>query len=175
MEQCIKSFNFLVVNQVNEPTPEFYPWTIGTENFWLYASNNTASTLTVQGFKNINIYKIEINGNVYSEASPSGVAGIVQNWHVIMTIDGQNSNFVGGNYVAGGFNMINQANNPNILLNKFQRSQTFTTPIQSASKITIESLYADGIANQSNVSIKLDWWLNVTVHYTFEGEDFAFL
>jgi len=171
MENCIKSFNFLVVNGVDEPTPEAYFWTIGLQNFWLYDSRNAVSSLSVQGFKNINIYKIEVNGDVYTEASPPNVAGIVNNWHVILTVDGQNSNFVGGTFVAGGFNMINQPLNPNIIFSKFQNSMSFQSPIQSASKITIETLYADGIANQSNVSIKLRWWLNFTVYYTFEGED----
>jgi hypothetical protein len=168
--ECLKSFNFLVVNQQNEPSPEFYNWTIGGQNFWLYESTNAASSLFVQGFKNINIFKIEISGNVHSTSSTAGVAGIVNNWHIITTVDGQNSNLTTGNITAGGFNMIQQPLNPNLIFTKYQRSICFETPIQSASKITIESLYADGIANQSAVSIKLAWWFNFSVFYTFEGE-----
>lgn len=168
--ECLKSFNFLVVNQLNEPTPEFYTWTIGGENFWIYKSTNTASSLIVQGFKNINVYKIELSGDVYTESSPSGVAGLVNNWNVITTVDGQNSNLTSGNIITGGFNMIQQPLNPNLIFTKFQRSICFETPIQSASKITIESIYADGIANQSAASVKLAWWFNFSVFYTFEGE-----
>ena len=167
----MKSFNFIAVNGINEPTPEFYPWTIGGQNFWIYDSRNAVSILEVQGFKNINIFKIEVNGNVYTDADPAGVCGIVNNWHVILTVDGQNSNLSSGNITAGGFNMFQQPLNPNLIFTQYQNSMDFVTPIQSASKITISTMYAAGIANQSNVSIKLRWWLYFTVFYKFEGED----
>ena len=167
---CLRSFNVAIVAGANEAPPEAKFWTIGGQHFWLYSANNPNDDLTIVGFKNINIYKVEINGEVYSASSPVGVSAIVENWHVLFQINGQNSTFVGGNIVTGGFNLLQQPNDPVFVLSKYQRSVTFETPIQSATKFIVSSLYADGKGNESNVSVQLSWFVNFTIFYKYEGE-----
>jgi hypothetical protein len=168
---CLRSFNFSLGNVGNYTAPEFKYWQIGVQHFWLFQSGAADSTFNIEGFKNINIFKIEICGDINSNNLPVGVSGIVQNWNYELQVIGQNS-LIGGSVVAApnGFSMQLQPNNPLFQLSKFQRSIEFPTPIQSAKQIIVNALFVDGIANESIVSIQLETFITVTVYYKFEGE-----
>jgi hypothetical protein len=168
---CLRSFNFSLTNVSNYSAPEFKYWQIGVQHYWLFQSGAADSTFNIEGFKNINIYKIEICGDINSNNLPVGVSGIVQNWNYELQVIGQNS-LIGGSVLAApnGFQMGVQPNNPIFQLSKFQRSIEFPTPIQSAKQIIVNALFIDGIANESIVSIQLETFITVTVYYKFEGE-----
>jgi hypothetical protein len=169
---CLRSFNFALANQSNYTVVQgFKYWQIGTQHFWLFQSGSVDSIFNIEGFKNINIYKIEICGDINSDNLPVGVSGIVQNWNYEFQVIGQNS-LIGGNVSAApnGFGMSVQAINPIFQLSKMKTSIEFPTPIQSARQIIINSLYVDGIANESILSIQLETFITVTVYYKFEGE-----
>jgi len=169
---CLRSFNFFLANQSNYPVVQgFDNWTIGGQNFWLYQATSADSIFNIEGFKNINIFKIEICGDINSNNLPVGFAGIVNNWNLEMQIVGQNS-LIGGNVqvAPNGFGMQIQSLNPTFQFSKFQRSIEFASPIQSAKQIIVNALYAEGIANESILSIQLETAITVTVYYKFEGE-----
>jgi len=168
---CLRSFNISVSAQGNEPTPEFKGWQIGTQHFWLYESSNVDSIFNVEGFKNINVFKIALNGNVGSAGLPALSAAIVQNWSWLITINGQNS-VIGGNVTASpnGFGMLIQPTNPTFTLSKFNPSIEFATPIQSAKQIIFNGFYCDGIASEVLTNAQLNWQINCTIFYKFEGE-----
>jgi hypothetical protein len=169
---CLRSFNIAIAGLANQAAAQgFYSWVLGAQHFWLYQATALDSTFNVEGFKNINIYKISLNGDVYSGSAPSGVAAIVQNWNVDVQIVGQNA-ILGGNIdaVPNGLQMFDQPINPIFNLSKFQRDIEFPTPIQSAKEIIVSGLYADGIANESLVSAQLEWFITINVFYKYEGE-----
>lgn len=169
---CLKSFNFTLSQQSNYTAANgFKHWSLGTQhNFLLEREDLSGSIYTIQGFKNINIFKIEINGDVYSSALPVNVSALVQNWNFIFEISGQNSPIVG--FVSSGspFGLSQQAIDPIIMLSKFQKSIYFVSPIQSAKQIKVRNFYCDGISNQSILSAQIGFFMTVTVFYKYEGE-----
>ena len=169
---CLRSFNFALFGQSNfTPANGFKYWQIGTQHFWLFQNNAANSIYNITGFKNINIYKIEVTGDINSDNLPVGFSALVQNWNFELQIIGQNSQSVGNiSTVPNGFNMIEQPIDPLFNLSKFQRSIEFASPIQSAKNIVVNALYADGIANESILSAQLEYQLLVNVYYKYEGE-----
>jgi hypothetical protein len=169
---CLRSFNLAIAGQGNQAAAQgFDSWLVGVQHFWLYQATALDSTFNVEGFKNINIHKISLTGDVYSGSAPAGVAAIVQNWNVDIQIVGQNA-ILGGNISAApnGFSMIEQPINPIYCLSKFQKDIEFPTPIQSAKQIIVSGLYADGIACESLVSAQLEWFITINIFYKYEGE-----
>ena len=170
---CLQSFNFTIANQSNYGAAQgFLYWQIGTQHFWtLDSSNPTGSIFNITGFKNINIYKIEINGDVNSNPTLNLFQCLVNNWTVGFEVIGQNSQSTGNITPSPNpFGMIEQQTNPFFRLSKFQRSITFDSPIQSAREIKILNLFADGIANQSITSAQIGYVINFSVFYQYEGE-----
>ena len=170
---CLSSFNFSIANQSNYGAAQgFLYWQIGTQHFWtLDIFNPGGSTYQIQGFKNINIFKIEISGSVNSSPQFAPFQCIVQNWSLGFTINGQNSTSVGTVLTSpNAFSMIEQTTNPFIRLSQFQNSVTFEKPIQSAKEIIVQSLFVDGIANQTTTSAEIGYVINFTVFYKYEGE-----
>ena len=171
---CLRSFNFSIANQSNYGAAQgFLYWQIGTQHFWtLDSSSAVGSKYVIEGFKNINIFKIEITGDINSSPQFSPFQCIVQNWSLGFEVIGQNSSSVGTVLAAPNpFSMIDQPTNPFIRLSKFQPSVTFETPIQSAKEIIIKNLFADGIANQTPASAEIGYIINFTVFYNYEGEN----
>ena len=169
---CLRSFNFSIAGQSNFTAPSFLYWQIGTQHFWTWDySSASGSKYLIEGFKNINIFKIEISGDINSSPQFSPYQCIVQNWSLIFEIVGQNSTGVGQVLSSPNFfQMIDQPTNPAFRLSKFQPSVTFETPIQSAKEIKITNLFADGIANHTTTSAEIGYVINFTVFYKYEGE-----
>jgi hypothetical protein len=169
---CLRSFNFSLFGQANMvPANGFKTWVLGAQHYWLLQYNPLDSTYNIQGFKNINIYKIEVSGDINSDLLPVGFSCLVQNWNFEFQVIGQNSTSVGNITVSpNGFSMVDMPLNPLFNLSKFQRSIEFSSPIQSAKNIVVNALYADGIANESLLGAQIEFQLAVTVHYKYEGE-----
>jgi len=169
---CLRSFNFILAAQSNFPSPSFLYWQIGTQHFWTWDySSASGSKYLIEGFKNINIYKIELTGDINSSPQFAPYQCIVQNWSLGLQIVGQNSTAVGTVLSSPNFFlMAEQPTDPFFRLSKFQPSITFETPIQSAKEILITNLFADGIANHTTTSAEIGYIINVTVFYKYEGE-----
>jgi hypothetical protein len=166
----MRSFNFSVSAQGNEPSPEYQAWSVGAQHFWVYQSTNLDSIFNITGFKNINIYKISVNGFVGSYAA-LGSSVIVSNWNWNIEVTGQNS-VIGGDVsiTPNGFGMSIQPINPIINLSKYTPYIEFATPIQSAKQIIFNGFYCDGIGAQILTNGQLNWAINCTVFYKYEGE-----
>lgn len=169
---CLRSFNFALANQSNyDASLGFKYWQINSNHFWLIDQSLPNVKYLVQGFKNINVFKIEVNGDVNSSPAFVPYEALVQNWKWDLQILGQNSTNVG--ILAPAQNpgyLVIQETNPSFRLSKFQPSITFETPIQSAKEIIFTNFYCDGIANRTTTSAQVGFVINVTVFYKYEGE-----
>lgn len=169
---CLRSFNFALANQSNyDASLGFKYWQINSNHFWLIDQSLPNVKYLVQGFKNINIFKIEVSGDVNSSPAFVPYEALVQNWKWDLQIVGQNSTNVGilAPAQSPGY-MIIQETNPSFRLSKFQPSIEFETPIQSAKEIIFTNFYCDGIANKTITSAQVGFVINVTVFYKYEGE-----
>lgn len=170
---CLRSFNFSIANQSNYGAANgFLYWQIGTQHFWtLDIASAPGSKYNIRGFKNINIFKIEINGDINSTPQTAPFQCIVNNWSLDLEVVGQNSSSVGSVLASPNpFGLIEQQTNPFFRLSKFQNCIEFESPIQSAREINIKKLFADGIANQTILSAQIGYIINFTVYYKYEGE-----
>lgn len=170
---CLRSFNFSIANQSNYGAANgFLYWQIGTQHFWtLDISSAVGSKYNIQGFKNINIFKIEITGDINSSPQLAPFQCIVQNWSLGLEVVGQNSSSTGSVVAAPNpFSMITQPINPFFRLSKLQPCIEFKSPIQSAKEINVKNLFVDGIANQTILSAQIGYVINFTIYYKFEGE-----
>lgn len=171
--ECLRSFNFSLAQQANyNAATGLKTWTIGTQNFFLLEQlSPTGSIYNVQGFKNINIYQIEINGDLYSSGLPVGVSAIIQDFNFYLEVLGTNSPSVGNIVSAPNpYNMTEPTTIIPIMLSKFLPKISFKSPIQSAKQIAVKGFYCDGIANQSLINAQIGNTINVTVYYKYEGE-----
>jgi len=169
---CLRSFNFALANQSNyNASLGFKHWQIGTQHYWLIDQALPNVTYLVQGFKNINVFGIELSGDVNSSPAFTPYEALVQNWKWDLQVIGQNSTNVG---ILAPLQspeyMVIQETNPSFRLSKFQSSITFETPIQSAKEIKFTNFYCDGIANHTTTSAQVGFIINVTVFYKYEGE-----
>ncbi len=169
---CLRSFNFTLRNQSNYGASDgFLHWQIGVQHFWLIDQALGNVTYLIQGFKNINIFGIEITGDVNSSPSFATYSTIVQNWKWNFVVEGENSTKVGILAPAQVPDyMVIQSTDPTFQLSKFQPSIKFETPIQSAKNISFRGFFCDGIANQNLTSAQVGFFLTVTVFYKYEGE-----
>jgi hypothetical protein len=172
---CLRSFTFVIGKQTDYTTAlRFKSWTVGTNNYWLVddaVTLGSGSKYLIQGFKNINVYKIEITGDVNTAALPVGVSAITENWNIFGSIKGTTSPSVGQIVVSPNpFGMTEYPGNSYFNISKYQNSITFLSPIQSAEYIEFAGFYAEGYGNQSLLSAQIGFFINVTVYYKYEGE-----
>ena len=172
---CLRSFTFVIGKQTDYTTAlRFKSWTVGTNNYWLVddaVTLGSGSKYLIQGFKNINVYKIEITGDVNTAALPVGVSAITENWNIFGSIKGTTSASVGSIQVSPNpFGMTEYPGNSYFNISKYQNEITFLSPIQSAEYIEFAGFYAEGYGNQSILSAQIGFFINVTVYYKYEGE-----
>jgi len=168
--ECMKSFFFRIDVNGNF-TSVLKQWTNGTQNFWVINAG-AASDYNIQGFKKINVFGIDLLGNVSSLQGAANGGVIVNDWTIDVLISGQ-APLVGGNVSPSpNFYSIDPVSpfNREFSLGKYSNSLKLSDPIQSVDFIRIGTTYANGIGYQTLNDINLVWNLNFVVHYKFEGE-----
>ena len=169
---CMKSFIVQVSNSANLVAPDVDFWGLAPQNYWkARVGFTTSSVFNIQGFKNINIWKIKAVGNVIS-TKDSGNLALVQDWIWYIRVFGQLQN-IGGNVSAApntfGLSMPNA--NMLLYLDKYNRSIEFKDPIMSCTKFEVLGLQATGIGAENLTTLNLQWATTFVIYYTFEGED----
>ena len=174
--ECLKTFTVTVSGSQNVVAPEANFWGLAPENYWNSELGfGTTSRFNIQGFKNINIYKVKAVGSVQSTINSTNL-GIVQDWTFYIKIGGNIQNI--GGFVRAApnkFSMTIENLNPNFLLDKYNRCIEFQDPITSCSFFEVLGLTAQGIGAQSLGTINLNWNITFVIYYKFEGEEFALL
>jgi hypothetical protein len=167
---CLRSFSFRVSANTSESYPQIDTWGAAPENYWLYSSTLASSTFNVQGFKNINVYKIEAVGDISCLPNTSASV-LVNDWEFYVKINGQNASIPG--YITSspnGFIMTTVPENPTVSLSKFNTKIEFLTPVQSVLSIQILKLNARGIGAENLSLVNISWHMTFIVYYNFEGE-----
>jgi len=166
---CMRTFVLKSDANATFSNPNFLTWAVGVQRYWQVITTYPTATFSVQGFKNINIFGVDVIGDFASE-NPNH--GLIEDWRITLLINGQAPIISGSiNPVPNGFNI----NTDSVFLNRYQLSRyktsvRFDTPIQSAKTIQFQNYSASGHANQSLTDINLNWDLNFVFYYQFEGE-----
>lgn len=168
---CLRSFSInSSLNQSWALGPNFDTWTIGTERYWFGRTSTAFAQYNIKGYKNVNIYGIDVIGDFKS--GPGGSQVIIDNWEVQIDLIGLPS-LLGGETVPA-VNLLNVntdiAFTNRFIVSKYKRGIEFISPIQSVTEIRFEAYTANGHANQSLVNATVNWDLNFVFYYQFEGE-----
>jgi hypothetical protein len=167
---CLKSFNFFASGQSNFVAPDVKTWTTGLQEYWAFQRNGS-STFTVQGYKNINIYGVELIGNIGTEVVPALGGCIPTDWSIDISINGKIP-LIGS--IIAPLNDFNITDNVfvanNFLLGRFNPRVNFASPIESATSVSIASIRANGTGGQTTGNLNLQYTFNIIVYYKFEGE-----
>lgn len=170
---CMRSFSFAVdlINTVSGAT-DLKQWATSAGNHYWQVSTGTSSTYNIQGFKNINVYGIDVIGSIQTQTNVGINGAIVNDWMIEVDIDGQQP-LVGG-FITGApnFYAIDTTNpvNNNYMLGRYSNSVKFATPYLSTKNIILGPTFAQGIAYQTLLALNLRWKMNFVVFYKFEDE-----
>ena len=170
--ECLKTFTVNISAQKTITAPEAKFWGLAPQNYWVVETGFASTSLfNIEGFKNINIYKIKAVGNIGSQINSTSKV-IVDNWSWWLKIGGRVQN-IGGNVrnTPNFFTMSIETVNPNFVLDKYNRTVEFEDPITSCTFFEVYGLQASGIGSQDLTSVNLEWQFSFIVYYKFEGED----
>lgn len=173
---CLRSFNFGVDRISTISGADLKQWATGTaQHFWQISTPpGDTSTYNIQGFKNINVYGIDVIGSVQTQTNTAVDGVIVNDWFIDVLINGQQP-LVGGNVTAApnayALDLSLPGNN-SFELGRYSNSVKFASPYLSCKFIQLGGTLAQGIAYQTLGSVNIRWKMNFVVYYKFEDEDF---
>lgn len=167
---CLRSFSFKISGNETTALVEFATWGAAPQNYWQYSSTNPNSSTTITGFKNINIYSVEMIGQVDSTLGTGNLV-LVKDYSFNVTLNnGQNAIPTGTISGTNGYNMTFEPISPLFCLSKFNPKISFETPVQSSNEIIISAFRANGIGAQNLLALNLSWNLTFVINYLYEGD-----
>jgi hypothetical protein len=178
--ECLRSFNlhseFNTVGPFNVGS-EVKIWTTGTENYWAFQADDTRiSTFNIQGFKNIDVYGIELVGSVGTNIADPNGGCIASDWTIQISINGFVPT-IGGHVIGSNFYSIttDQSLASKFSLGRFNSKFMLASPIMSPATIVLNRLKANGVGAQSAANLNIQSLFNIIVYYKFQSEELALL
>jgi hypothetical protein len=169
---CLRSFNIVIDQASTFSGTQVKTWTLGLQEFWSVDINGLSSFI-FEGFKNVDVYGIDVIGNVNTQRAAAIGGCNVQDWSFEVLIEGQ-SPLASGRVATTPSNYWNIATGTVgsriFSLSKNTNSVRFADPIKSASYLNFERLNAQGDGGQTLGTISLDYKFNFVVYYKYEGE-----
>ena len=171
---CLRSFSLTIIDQntYTAASSALTVWSHGqNHSYAIYSADS--STFLIQGFKNINVFKVDMIGNV---SSAYGNAPRVDNanandFEIGVQLVGQLPQPIG---VIGSPNDLPIITNTFIeqiyTLSKYKTSVEFSTPIQSVKSISFYDFKAFGNNLENLSQVKMGYQLQFIFYYQFEGE-----
>ena len=166
---CLRSFSVGISQNrtFNSAGVNVKTWgTLGNLN-WV-VNQAGSSFFQLQGYKRIDLYGIEMLGNVQTDVGLND-AVVVSDFFFNIGIAGQIPLVSGENVIAPNFWAIN----PNIGgndLTKYRNKVTFETPYTGCTAIGFNRFGAQGIGGETLNSISLDIDLQFVFYYKYDGE-----
>jgi len=168
---CLRTFTVTIAGNENIASPQANFWGLAPQNYWNAETGfSTTSRFNIEGFKNINVFKIKAVGDVVSTINSTNLV-VVQDWTWYIRVGGQIQN-VGGNVRAtpNKYLMTIETINPVFSLDKYNRCIEFEDPINSSKFFEVIGLQATGIGAQNLALLNLQWNMTFVIYYKFEGE-----
>lgn len=176
--ECLKTANFTISGILTDTGTV----TGSQVNFWTdYALKMTGFTaniplvnceFTPQGFKNVDLYCVEVIGSIISNNSIGG--NFVCNDYAFQTLIFGTFPLLGGIIPTGTPFQINQGvSGTGFPFSKTHSKITFNSPVKSFSRISFPNLFFTGYApTLIGVTEELNfrYEFDIFLHYKFEGE-----
>jgi hypothetical protein len=177
--ECLRSFNLASEFSTIGPFltgSEIKIWTTGTDNYWAFqADDSRISTFNIQGFKNIDVYGIEVVGSVGTNIADPNGGCIASDWTIQIAVNGFVP-IIGGSTTGGFYNLTsNQSSTSKFSLGRFNSKFMLESPIMSPTTIVLNRMKANGVGAQSSGALNIQSLLNIIVYYKFQEQEVAFL
>ena len=168
---CLQSFNVRINQAATFSAPDLKVWFSGSSTYFSL-EKLALSTFDIQGFKNIDLYGIDLTGYVQTQTGAALGNCIVNDWAFELFLDGQNPLVSGVVNPVPDFWSLDVDNNSakSVRISKFNNSIKFSNPVKSLKKIDFARLLAAGEALNSPSNASLEWSLNFVFYYKYEGE-----
>lgn len=170
---CLRSFNLGILQATTFSGANVKTWnsSVGGDLYWTCDAPNL-SRFNIEGFKNIDLYGVQLTGGIKTQTAAATGGGVVNDWGFQIYCEAANSLVSGSLQVAPNFWNVNVAN---VNSRKFQFTKTlskieFADPLKSLKYIEFQALQAEGFGAQTPGTIALEWDLNFTFFYKYEGE-----
>ena len=179
IHQCLKSFqiriaqNFVVAQ--GNPGVSCKTWGTPGQYFWslVFTPGGNDSLYELTGFKAVNIYGVSVNGYMRGNSSSTTKCAVVEDWNMYLIVNGNAPLISGATRVTpNGFSLI--SNDPDVTgynLSKNTNTIMLADPITNVKSISFDTLYAQGIGAEFLNEVALNYGLNFTFYYKYEGED----
>ena len=171
---CLRSF-VLTIDQAGTFTgSDVKTWASGTDAYFLCNLRGalTKSTFNIAGFKNINIYGMDVIGQVTTQIDAATGGCLVTDWAFEVVLNGQIPQINGDVTLSPNYWAINPTD-PDVKsfsLSKYTPSVKFASPFQSVTSINFDAITVQGYGNQTALTVSLDWDLSFVFYYKYEGE-----
>jgi hypothetical protein len=169
---CLRSFNFRVelISNISGGT-ELKQWTTGANQHFWQVSTLSTSTYNIEGYKNINVYGIDVLGTIQTQTNTIINGAIVNDWSIDVAVGGQRP-IIGGSMAATNIYAVDleTAANKSFSIGKYTNSLKFASPYESVKFIQLGRTLAQGYGWETLAAVNLRWNLNFVVFYKFEGE-----
>ena len=125
-----------------------------------------------QGFKNVDLYSVEIIGSIISNNSSGG--NFICNDYAFQTLIFGTFPILGGVIPTGTpFQIIQGASGSGFPFTKTHPKINFFSPVKSFNKLSFPNLYFTGYAPTEigiNQELNFRYEFDIFIHYKFEGE-----
>jgi hypothetical protein len=168
---CLRSFIVSIDQVTTFSGTDVKTWFVGAQEFWVVEKSGV-STFVPEGFKNIDIYGVDVIGNVSTQKAAGTGGVVVQDWGFELLIEGQLPLVSGTITTSPNFWNIQTSTTgtKTFALSKNTNSLKFADPIGSVKNINFEVLRAQGVGGQTAGVVSLDWDLSFVFFYKYEGE-----
>jgi hypothetical protein len=170
---CLQSFTLFSSGDETISDPQLNYWGVLNSNTWNIDNLSTSnSSFFIQGFKNINLYGIDMIGYV-SGGNTDARSGLVKDWGFTLLVDGQVPEISGSITTSPNRYALTKSypSIQTITLSKMKPNISFVDPITSVQDITINGLFANGLNIQTLGLIRLKWQIQFIFYYKYEGEE----
>lgn len=165
---CLRSFNINleVQRNFNSAGTNIKNWGSAPNYHWQVIENTLPSNFVVQGFKRLDLYGIQMVGNVYTDLGANDAA-IVEDFAMRINISGQ-SPLASGTALSTGWPIIPTVET--YFLSKYTNEVNFKSPISGVTNINFGQFNAQGNNGETLNSITLDIKLAFVFYYKYDGE-----
>ena len=178
--ECLESFQIATKGTAlfNSSNSVLRTWisSIGGEKYWTMDSTTavTQSQFSIQGFKNINLFGIDVVGGVKSNSASANSCGVVNSWgfqlYCLADIQ-QVSGFIKAAPTPNFWNIQSAGDDPRIFnFTNTKSSFRLQNPLTSLKSIGFNNMQAEGFGLETSGQIDLEWDLNFIFYFKYEGE-----
>ena len=172
--ECLRNFS-LTINGFNNYTALSGDFTVWGAPLNFSIIDTRSSIFDIQGFKNINIFGIDMVGNVSSAYGPAPrtLNANVKDFEMAVLLNGTIPLPIGIIGATNTFPIIlnNSAIQQTSVLSKYKPSVKFESPIQSVQSITLQNFKVFGDHVQNAGQVNMGYFLQFVFYYEYEGED----